>query len=101
MLRQVKECHKTVLEVIRGSEVLSKCYLHEPDAAFYFFANVRHYLHTFVEREDGEIIHIENDNDLALYLLLEARVVTIPGSAFLFPGHLRIAYALYVISLLW
>ncbi len=37
--------------------------------------------------------HINTDEDLALYLLKTANVVTIPGSKFYRPGHLCFAYA--------
>ena len=42
---------------------------------------------------------IQNDQDLALYLLKTANVVTIPGSKFDRSGHLRLAYAINPITI--
>lgn len=46
-------------------------------------------MHTRTQDE----LAITTDKDLALYLLRKAKVVTIPGSEFQRPGHLRICYA--------
>lgn len=54
-----------------------------PQGAFYFFVNVEECL-------GGRI---SSDLDLADYLLDEAHVATVPGSAFDAPGHLRLSYA--------
>lgn len=54
-----------------------------PAGAFYVFLDVRPYL--------GE--RFPSDEDLALYLLEEALVATVPGSAFEGPGYLRLTYA--------
>jgi aspartate aminotransferase len=55
----------------------------EPKGAFYVFPDVSAYL-------KGKI---STDQDLATYLLEEAKVATIPGSVFEGPGHLRMSYA--------
>ncbi|MBQ1485086.1 MAG: aminotransferase class I/II-fold pyridoxal phosphate-dependent enzyme, partial [Muribaculaceae bacterium] len=36
---------------------------------------------------------INDDNDLALYLLNEAHVATVAGTAFCCPGYIRLSYA--------
>ena len=36
---------------------------------------------------------IVTDNDLAMYLLEEAHVATVSGSAFCLPGYIRLSYA--------
>lgn len=41
----------------------------------------------------SETVLLRTDKELALFLLNEAKVVTIPGSEFSREGHLRIAYA--------
>ena len=55
-----------------------------PDGAFYVFADCR-----TVMAERGHA----TDADLAMALLEEAGVATVPGSAFHAPGHLRLSYA--------
>lgn len=55
-----------------------------PDGAFYVFANC-----TDVMAAKG----FATDADLAMALLEEAGVATVPGSAFYAPGHLRLSYA--------
>ena len=60
-----------------------------PSGAYYFFPNMHAYLGK--KAPTGNII--KNDQDLARYLLNAANVVTIPGSKFDRPGHLRLAYA--------
>jgi len=55
-----------------------------PDGAFYVFADCR-----AVMAAKG----FETDADLAMAILNEAGVATVPGSAFYAPGHLRLSYA--------
>lgn len=58
------------------------------EGAFYLLPDVTAFL--------GRAYHgkkMEDDMDLAEYLLERARVAVVPGSAFLAPGHLRITYA--------
>lgn len=55
-----------------------------PDGAFYVFADC-----TAVMAAKG----FESDADLAMALLNQAGVATVPGSAFYAPGHLRLSYA--------
>ena len=59
-----------------------------PDGAFYAFPRVT----AFLGRELGGR-KIETDFDLSLYLLEEAHVATVAGSAFCCPGYLRLSYA--------
>lgn len=60
-----------------------------PDGAFYVFANVERIIG--VKRPDGEVIG--DDVDLGDYLLEDALVAGVPGSAFGSPGHIRFSYA--------
>lgn len=60
-----------------------------PDGAFYAFANCQGLLGR--RSQSGEVI--ATDHDLAMYLLREAGVAVVPGSAFELPGHLRLSYA--------
>jgi aspartate aminotransferase len=57
----------------------------ECDGAFYAFPSFQEYING---RED-----IRDDTELATWLLEEAGVSTVPGSAFGAPGHLRLSYA--------
>jgi aspartate aminotransferase len=62
------------------------CY--KPQGAFYLFPNVSYYFgNTAVSNK------IENSTDLAVYLLSEAKVATVPGSAFGSEGYLRMSYS--------
>ena len=71
------------------SELVPNSVFVKPEGAFYFFPDIRYYLGKKTPK--GEIL--EDDGALARYLLEEANVVTIPGSSFLRPNHLRFAYA--------
>lgn len=60
-----------------------------PPGAFYAFPGCQGLL----GRRDGAGRLLATDADLALYLLREAGVALVPGSAFELPGHLRLSYA--------
>jgi aspartate aminotransferase len=60
----------------------------KPQGAFYVFPNISEYLN---KTYNG--ITIRNSNDLAFFLINEAKVVLIPGSAFGSDNHLRISFA--------
>ncbi len=59
-----------------------------PDGAFYIFANVAGYY----GKSNGSVT-INNDTDLCLFLLENAHVAIVPGSAFGNPNCVRISYA--------
>ncbi|MGR8023315.1 pyridoxal phosphate-dependent aminotransferase [Burkholderia cenocepacia] len=60
-----------------------------PPGAFYAFPGC----HDLLGRRTPEGARIENDSDLAMYLLRDAGVAVVPGSAFELPGHFRVSYA--------
>lgn len=62
--------------------------VNEPQGAFYLFPEVSAYL----GKRCGERV-IVDDNDLCMYLLEEAHVATVSGSAFCLPGYIRLSYA--------
>lgn len=62
--------------------------VNEPQGAFYLFPEVSAYLG---KEYNGR--RIETDGDLAMYLLEEAHVATVSGSAFCQPGYIRLSYA--------
>ena len=62
--------------------------VNEPQGAFYLFPEVSSYF----GKRNGDYV-INNDSDLAMYLLQEAHVATVAGSAFCAPGYIRMSYA--------
>lgn len=63
-----------------------KC--HKPEGAFYLFPNVSEYFN-----KSTHVFKITNSFDLAMYLLYEEKVATVPGSAFGAEGYIRISYS--------
>ncbi|MFL6212694.1 MAG: pyridoxal phosphate-dependent aminotransferase [Blastocatellia bacterium] len=61
-----------------------------PDAAYFFFWEVGHYIGS--RTENGTLI--KNDGDLVDYLLQDANVAVVAGSLCGTPGYLRITYAI-------
>ncbi len=59
-----------------------------PHGAFYVFPEVS----AFFGLRHGDTI-INNDTDLAMYLLSQAHVATVSGEAFCAPGYIRLSYA--------
>ncbi len=62
--------------------------VNEPQGAFYLFPEVSAY----IGKRFGDKV-IADDNDLCMYLLEEAHVATVSGSAFCLPGYIRLSYA--------
>lgn len=63
-----------------------KCF--KPKGAFYLFPNVESYF-----GKSTSVFRIEHSFDMAMYLLHEAKVATVPGSGFGAEGHLRLSYS--------
>jgi len=59
-----------------------------PQGAFYLFPEVSSYF----GKHYGDRV-INNDTDLAMYLLEEGHVATVAGEAFCLPGYIRLSYA--------
>jgi len=59
-----------------------------PKGAFYLFPDVSYY---FGKKYNDTVIN--NDADLAMYILMEAKVATVQGSAFGAPNCLRLSFA--------
>lgn len=66
----------------------------KPEGAFYLFPNVK----DVFGKSNGDR-KINDSFDLAMYLIDEALVATVPGSAFGAEGYLRLSYALSLESL--
>ena len=62
--------------------------VNNPDGAFYLFPEVSSY---FGKRCGDRVIN--DDSDLAMFLLEEGHVATVAGSAFACPGYIRMSYA--------
>ena len=73
----------------RFSELVKEAVWERPSGAFYFFPDMRSYCGRRTPK--GKLLN--TDEALALYLIENADVVTVPGSKFQRPGHLRFAYA--------
>ncbi|MCP4042177.1 MAG: pyridoxal phosphate-dependent aminotransferase [Gammaproteobacteria bacterium] len=82
MIGIFKGRHDMVLEALNGMQGV-KCL--PAQGAFYLFPDVRE----AIANLDG----IDNDVGLAEYLLQEAGVALVPGSAFGAPGYIRLSYA--------
>jgi aspartate aminotransferase len=60
----------------------------KPKGAFYLFPNVSKYFNKLTS-----VFRIEHSFDLAMYLLHEAKVATVPGSGFGADGYLRMSFS--------
>ena len=73
----------------RFNELVTGAAWERPSGAFYFFPDMRPYCGRRTLK--GQLLN--TDEELAFYLIESANVVTVPGSKFQRPGHLRFAYA--------
>ena len=67
---------------------INKITCYKPHGAFYLFPNISSYFN----KSNGST-QIESSVDLAMYLLREAKVAVVPGSAFGSEGYIRLSYA--------
>lgn len=82
MLKAFKERHDFVVDAINkipDMQALSS------QGAFYTFVNIQ----GLIEKTDG----VANDVEMSDYILSEAEVALVPGSAFGAPGYIRISFA--------
>lgn len=86
MMRKEYEQRRNFLLTALSSIADLSCY--KPEGAFYLFPNISKYFH-----KSAPLFKIENSLDLAMYLLHEAKVATVPGSAFGSEGYLRLSYS--------
>ena len=68
---------------------IEKIKINKPQGAFYFFPEITNYIGN--KTEDGKVI--KSANELALYLLEDAKVSLVPGEDFGAPNCIRISYA--------
>jgi aspartate aminotransferase len=88
MFRMLSEFQKRRNYLMQRMESIPEITCQKPGGAFYVFPNISKY---FGKKFNGK--KISNSNELADYLLNEARVVSVPGAAFGAEGYLRISYA--------
>jgi aspartate aminotransferase len=75
---------------------IDKIKINKPQGAFYFFPEISNYLGN--KTQDGKVLN--SANELALYLLEEAKVSLVPGEDFGAPNCIRISYAASEIELI-
>ena len=85
-MRQAFEERRTI--IVDGLNAIDGISCRLPEGAFYAFANVQGLI-----GRTGAGKALENDLDLAGYLLEEARCAVVPGTAFGAPGFVRMSYA--------
>ena len=83
MNAEYKERHDYVVKELNN---ISGVTCRETDGTFYVFPSFTKYI------EESQ--KINNDDELAMYLLNEGKVAVVPGSAFGMSGHLRLSIAL-------
>lgn len=64
-----------------------------PDGAFYLFPKVSSFFGKCYTAADGTMCTIKDSNDFAMFILKEAHVAAVAGSAFMSPECIRFSYA--------
>ncbi|MCG6551279.1 MAG: pyridoxal phosphate-dependent aminotransferase [Candidatus Magnetominusculus sp. LBB02] len=85
MVREFDKRRKYLVEELNKIEGVS-CRM--PQGAFYAFANIKEYM-----GKKSAKMTVKDSSDMALYLLEEAAVALVPGSAFGAEGYIRMSYA--------
>ncbi len=86
--KMISEYKKRRDYLYSGLTSISGITCHKPEGAFYLFPNISHYLNVKSNK-----IKLTNSLDFSMYLLNEAHVAVVPGSAFGKEGHLRLSYS--------
>lgn len=60
----------------------------KPEGAFYLFPDISKLFH-----HSTDVLKVDSSFDFAMYLLYEAKIATVPGSAFGAEGYLRMSFA--------
>ena len=85
-MRAVFQARRDVM--LAGLREITGSHAPSPEGAFYAFVDCRS---LYGVTHAGKVV--DNDADLALWLLDEAHVATVAGSAFSAPGYIRFSYA--------
>jgi len=86
--KMVTEFNKRREFTVAALRAMPRVTCYDPEGAFYVFPNFSAYLGR--SWKDGKI---KDDLELSQFLLEEAKVAAVPGSAFGAPGHIRLSYA--------
>ncbi len=86
--RMVEEFHRRRDFIVRELNSIPGCSCLKPSGAFYVFARID----AFFGKSVGDYV-IRSSSDLSIYLLKEAFVATVPGSAFGDDRYIRLSYA--------
>lgn len=78
--------------LVRGLNEVPGLRCATPEGAFYAFCEAR----GLIGKTPPGRAALADDLDLAAWLLEEAHVAVVPGSAFMAPGHMRLSYAVSV-----
>jgi aspartate aminotransferase len=87
--RMRQEFDKRRLYMVKALRAIQGVRCVEPKGAFYAFPDVS----SFVGKKTPQGRVIENDLTICEYLIEEAKVAVVPGSAFYAPGYIRLSYA--------
>ena len=93
-VEQMREAFRRRRDLIVGlAREIPGLELDMPSGAFYIFPCIKSYLGKSYTAADGTRRTISTDTKMAMYLLEEAHVATVAGSAFFLPGYIRLSYA--------
>ena len=93
-VEQMREAFRRRRDLIVGlAREIPGLELDMPSGAFYIFPCIKSYLGKSHTAADGTRRTISTDTEMAMYLLEEAHVATVAGSAFFLPGYIRLSYA--------
>ena len=93
-VEQMREAFRRRRDLIVGlAREIPGLELDMPSGAFYIFPCIKSYLGKSYTAADGTRCTISTDTEMAMYLLEEAHVATVAGSAFFLPGYIRLSYA--------
>jgi aspartate aminotransferase len=87
--RMRQEFDKRRLYMVKGLRAIPGVKCVEPRGAFYAFPDVS----SFIGKKTPAGKLIDSDPTLCEYLIEDARVAVVPGSAFYAPGYVRLSYA--------
>ena len=93
-VEQMREAFRRRRDLIVGlAREIPGLELDMPSGAFYIFPCIKSYLGKSYTAADGTRRTISTDTEMAMYLLEEAHVATVAGSAVFLPGYIRLSYA--------
>ncbi|UCC94359.1 MAG: pyridoxal phosphate-dependent aminotransferase [Candidatus Omnitrophota bacterium] len=87
--KMVVEFEKRRNFIVEKLKEFEKVSFHKPEGAFYLFLNIG----SFLKQDSKGVKKINNSVDFANYLLQEAKVAVVPGSAFGADDYIRMSFA--------